>query len=717
MNGRRSYFTDHTFRIMSNVLPAKFNMVKDKNTNGYKLVNNMYGVEIDLLYTYVDQARHLTRLDWFDFGQDFDLSEVRLRDVAVGDYVYGDGEPVKITNKYEFDEGRPTRLEPFGTLTISGVNYGPVGLEYLRVDPYGSGVFMINLDVDGAEAYHGGSYQTLQFNVDSLGNLQYPPATGYWLGISNQEYDVKQFDEVLYPPTERELRDKYPEYREIWASGTNGRFSIYQIEHIEPYDGYYWDAEQETYVAIGYNTQFYYDEETGDRIYHRTVLNNPYGSGNYTTVYMELDHIPISGSLKVYDINNLTPSGLAWEIPQSGIQSYSFIADYSDSYSGVIQYIGYENQVPPEYLPVHFSGDLDASEYRLTSWDYCRASGGIEHFVWVEYPENPITSRIKITNPISKYLVTYKYKVFDTARFVSTVNSTKYIRLDDGNYIYTVDGAEQNSINVPFRMSKDPRGVKKAVTFDGIKYRPGTIIDRLEIDADRSTLEDDIRSNVTLSLDKTPAGYSPSFIPNLIDHRIYYINEFFDGTHGFVPYNTGGSTYQVPFGNNIGTRLIQSSGVLGFYSGVYLAPEPNFADSNNRYLRTRFSFKNPPSTSMVLWQSSDGTEEYWKVTLTADGDIIIQDHLSYLTGSNAVLTTNEVQEIVIERDIRFDQNITNREYSLYHKSENNVLVKKDLWRRFDSSSAPASGSWAWYNSNVDIQLFQVYDESRSYTEI
>lgn len=707
---------------MQAVLPSKFRMVRDDNSNGFKLVNTLYGVEFDIVYSTLDDAVHANRFDNFDYSTDYDINECYIRDEINGDYVYGDGNKVRITNKYRFYSGSPTRVELDATLVVSGVSYGPIGLEYMRTSPQGSGRFIVNLNVDSATAFQQGMNQTVVYNTDIVGNVETVPSSGYDYGLRTQNYQNARYDEVLVPPTD--LRKRYPLTRTISApEAGSGMYTSYQIDHYTPYKEYVWDPVDYTYKAVGFNTDYYYDSDTGEKIYYRTAFNNPYGTGVFDTVYMELNYVPISGTLQLWDIDNLTASGTPWEVPQSGLQSYQSTADPYEP-SGFPTYIGYYPNVPTNYLPLGYSGLMPASTYKVTSWDYAHVSGGLnEQFEWVEYPDYPITSRIRIDNPISRYLVTYKYKAFDKAKYLSTINSTKHIRQDDGNYIYTIDGGpdELVELDVDFAKETKLKGDKgrKAIVFKGTDLRPGAKVTKLEIDVDRKTTPKTLTSNETLSLDKKPAGSRTTFTPSRTDHRQYLINEWFDDNIQLTQYNTGGLIYTFPFGNNYGARMVQTSGTLGFYSGEYFSYLPYDSEDSNRYVRARFSYINPPENDVLLWQSSDGSGEFWSVTLRTDGSIQVLDQGMTMISTEKADIYPGINEIIVERqEYLFDNNYVANEFNIYHRLDNNVYNKLSTWKRYEDNDLPSGPlSWIYYGESLDVQLFQVYDEPRQYTEL
>ena len=74
---RKIYKANHTKEMLGNVLPGDFNIVKNHTSNGFRFMNALYGIELDELYDYYDQARHYSSFENFDYGLDFDFQFVK----------------------------------------------------------------------------------------------------------------------------------------------------------------------------------------------------------------------------------------------------------------------------------------------------------------------------------------------------------------------------------------------------------------------------------------------------------------------------------------------------------------------------------------------------------------------------------------------------------------------------------------------------------------
>ncbi len=722
MNGRKPYFAKNTSRILKAVMPEEFKMVKDDTSKGYKLVNLLYGVEVDLIYDYLDQARHVNNLSILDYGTDSDLYEVVLRDNTIYNTINGDGYDIKITNKDEFYDGAPTRIEYMGELYISGLSYGITGLEYLRTDAQGSGILLINLDVDSETAFANSDYQTLKIKSDDLGNFDVSDLSGYNLSISNQSYEKQGRDEILVPEFYKELERKYPLTKSIKAprSGElDAAYFTYTVDHYTPDNGQYWNINTSGYTSIGYDTDHYYDP-TGNKIYYRTAYNNPYGTGVYDTVYLTLENTPISGTLRVYDIDILDSSNSPVEISGSK-QSYFHSGVYSgDQYA---YYIGYASGVPREYLPLEESGYTAATEYKLTTWDYCRESGGLDdRFNWVEYPTNNIINRIKIENPISRYLVTYYYQNYKRNKYTTTPNSTKYIRLDDKNYLFSTLGTNDNEVEIDTELSHDTRTDRKGVTFKGLDVRPGSTINRLEISEDVELIGNDFnKSNITLMLEYDTAGYSDTIIPNKNDNKVYLIDHNFNDISGQLEL-TGDDSRLINYDSYYGTRLTHSDGQLYFSTSGFIdletTPETTpLMTVNNRYVKLAFKQCSPINSGFILAESSDGSGSFWSISLLSDGFVQVTDQDVLLRTYDKIPESKYSKEIILERDMQFNNDKNEHEYGIFYKEGDSHYKTMDFAKFYNANSVPSGVITKFFvNSTLDVKYAQIYEEPKVYNE-
>jgi len=719
MNTRKPYFSKYTKRIIESIIPDKFKLVQE-NSNGYKLINLMYGIEVDLLHNYLDEGKHANNLALFDYSTDNDIYEVVIKDNIMSNTVYGDGNNIKITDGTEFYDGNPTRIDYVGNLTISGISYGIVGLEYLRTAPEGSGILLMNLDIDASTASENNTYQTYKIKSDTLGNFDSGNPSGFNFPIREQSYDQIGIDEILVPELYYDLQQQYPMSLMIKAP-RSGELNVgnetYYIDHYTPDNGYFWDSTISGYVAIGYNSDYYFDD-TGTKTYYKTGFNNPYGTGVYDTTYIILAHTPVSGTMKVYDIDILDSGNIPMEILSTGKQSYFNSGVYNDKASAY--YIGYASGVPHEYLPYEQTGWVPASDYKLTTWDYCRESGGLDdNFDWIEYPTNNLTNRIKIVNPISRYLVTYNYATHKRNKYISSTSSTKYLKTDNNNYLFTTLGNENNEVLLDSELSLDTRTDRKAITFKGMDIRPGSKIDRLEIEQDVSTLNNTFnQSNITLHLEKNNAGYTQTILPNRSANRIYYINSYLDHqSNEFTLINDYSEAYLCNYDVYFGTRLIYASGDLYYNYSGFINLE-TISTTNNRYLKLAFKQNSPINEELVLAQATNETGEYWSLSIDTDGFIKIHDQDTYLKSYYKIPQNMNPKEIIIERNMDFNTDKAPEEYNIFYKENNNPYKQLDYFKGYQENEIPSGNYTRFYiNCSLDVKYAQIYEESREYTNV
>lgn len=724
MDGRDIYFANNTNKLLKQVFPADFKMVKDKTSNGYKLSNLLYGVEIDLIWDRFEQLRNDNYLHSLDYSEDPDTSTVYLDASRSGVYLWGLADssdvPVRVTNRRQFDTGIPTRLSNIGTLTISGVDYGYVGLEYFRSNRRGDGFILTSLNEDMSILYPAGISGVHKISSDNIGNFQTWNYSGENPGILEQSYSVVGRYEMFNPLTAEQLAEEYPLTRNIRApeSGViNSPEITYTIDHYTPYNGYYWDTETSIYKAVGYPTERYFDKEYESYRYYRTALNNPYGSGNYTTVYLNLEHVPISGTLKIFDIDALDPSGNAIEIPQLGKQLYYYEGVYN---SGVAEhtpeYLGYDAQVPP-MMTLDGSGVPTGAPFTITTWDYCRESGGLgEDLVWTEYPTNKITNRIQITNPYSRYIAEYKYYINKNIKFITSTNSTPYVRIEDENYIHTINDISENlRLTTDFRFSKDPRPEKTALTFDGWARRPGSTIGKVQVDVDLSTQSAPLVDSITLPLDKEPIGYTFKSSPNRVEYKTTIVDQLFDGNNTFNLTNTSGSVVDIiNYHEYYGSRMRYSGSGDTYYSisGYYGCR--NAVVNNIRSIDLAFKYYTSNISDSILAQSSNSID-FWRITLLANGRFQIDDPDYSLYSFMGLVNNNQNYRIIVQRDVGYERGSSDTMFRLYVKAGNAVFKEWPLTLKDNPNTVPPYTRTDFFvNCTLDIKHAKIYEEPRGY---
>jgi len=226
-----------------------------------------------------------------------------------------------------------------------------------------------------------------------------------------------QINEIIYPIDGVTLSGEYPLTREV----IDDSGIIQNIDHYTPFHGWTRDETGTVIAIVDYSGEYYYDN-TGKKVYYRTAYNNPYGYNNYNVAYLDLANIPISGTLKVFDIDILDISGNATEIPSSGKVLYyykspkMFLGDASGDLSAKFDpiYLGYESIVPSGQ---GFSPNMEGSGcslYKTTSWNYLHEGAKLDDGS-LSYIDGTglITNKIMISGYHSRYLVEYKYKIYE----------------------------------------------------------------------------------------------------------------------------------------------------------------------------------------------------------------------------------------------------------------------------------------------------------------
>jgi len=757
MNGKNVYFSNNTGRIINAVVPEHFKMASDKTSNGYKYVNLLYTIEVDLLYDYLDDARYSNSLEYFDYGTDYDYFEVTLNENVISDTVYGDNIPIKITTQQEFNDGFPTRFNIESIIPVSGVSYGALGIEYVRKTAEGSGVLLINTDVDASEIFPSG-YQTISINIDPVGRGVYgSPLSGYNFLVREQSYDVAGNDEIIVPPTRQELLQLYPEQKKIWAQSGVSEFSYnYWVDHYTPNNGAVWNDTLKTWEARGYSEDYYLDMNN-NKVYYRTFLNNPHGTGNYNETYMPLKYVPISGTFKLYDLDilqsgqlvNIDASGTTLYI-HSGMYDFSQFDDRDEWFS---PYKGYDENVPHEFIPNGYkelnpTGVLPAIPYQEVSWELQHEGARVgDDFTWQDDDTEPITNMLKIKNGQSRYIAEYFYKIANKIGYLTTLDSTKYIRYGNGNYTFSIQDITNNRQEFDVSLSKDPTD-RKAACFHGLLVRPFSTIDQLNVTFDVASDPLDLQdSSINIYARAPKVGTSYSEIKPIIhDKRTYMFNKHWGDVDlsGVVDLHqaTNDIVSSVPYGTYKGVSLIHVDTsentyyeTIGQYSG-YMDLITETSTNSNRYVKMGFKVTKRVGDvgEQMLAMSCNSSGEFWALDLLPNGRFRVRDNLNTLISYDGIFEEgdNFERELILERDTDYDYGPGLYPYRLYTRStDTNQRVadsRKDIFTQhgFDLSvnANDPSGivgdvydfTKLFYNTCTDIEYVQIYEESREFVD-
>lgn len=734
MNSKRPIQAKSTHRILRSILPDDFKMVKDKSSNGYKYINLLYGVEIDIAKDKLSDIYNNSFISNIDLSNTNSLYEVRLSGIP-RETLSSDIGHIKITDETEFYNGSPTRIIPISGIPLNSgyINNGIIGLNYFRTNERGSGYLLANLDLEQESSYISSIYPSYRMKLktsfdDTDDIVSY---TGFYNGISTQSYSSGSNDEILEPLDSGYLSKNYPLTRTVQdESGV-----YHTIDHYEPYLGWTRDENGNLVAVVDYSGSYYYNAN-GDKVYYRTAFNNPYGYNNYTSAYLDLRYTPISGTLKVYDIDILDSSGNATEIPASGKNLYYFKSPLLNSQgSGVFDpiYLGYSSTVPYD---MGFTSNIAGSSGNLlktTSWSYLH-----EGFTYNEESKSyidgsgKITNKIKIENPNSRYLVEYKYKIHDYSRYITTLDSIGYINLDIMDPIYTLDNISGNIIKRDYNFTRDPRFIKKnargiitsderskRITFDGLDVRPGKNIYRIDFNLPLELESGPLTHFKSINGNKIYIGYTDEHVPQVTTQRNYYLNCPFNQSvsnnsvteqdltgngNELSFYGSGNSkVIRINYGSSYGKKIINDNISYFQCSGVYLL-------KNYTHFDLSFKIKKRQQCTLLYIQDSL-RERYLELNINSNGLISIRSDGYKYTGSEYFNFENIEKRMILR--YRPDQISSSIPYiELYYSDPNNMGFKQiDLFRTEDTQEVITSGYiHCFKNCTIDVDHVKIYNE-------
>lgn len=714
----------NTYRLLKSVLPESFKIVNDNKSNGYKFINLLYGAEIDELRDRLKTVYNDSSLALMEY-KDNSIFEVTLSGIPQSDILNTSvsGVSIKIVDADEFYNGDPTRIIPTETISISGLLQG-LGIEYFRTDERCSGYLLINNDFNQTESYISGIYPSLKVFVDSNGSVV--GISGFYSSIIDQSYESRGIDELLTPPDSGSLYRQFPLERTVLDE--NG--VSHNIDYYEPYYGWIYNHNSGVIANTSkYTSDFYYDEN-GNKIYYRVAYNNPYGYNNYTNTYLTLQHIPISGTLKLYDIDVLNASGNATEIPQSGIVLYT--KQPSGTHGPI--YMGYDRYVPNDIQFGSIAG-YEADVVTTTSWDYVK-EGSYKNentLQWIDSASGEITNIIKIVNPMSRYIVEYKYSDFDKAKYITSTDSLKNIRLDTYNPIYTLE-SNNNLSTVDYKFTSDPRWNSPAsgfyktmvLTFDGWRVRPGSRLSEVKLSIPVETFSGKINSYNLLQSEYNYIGYTNEFVPDYTPNREYIFSTNFNAPiisgyicteqssigSGLLNFESDNNNYiyKFPYKGQYYKKIVNISGDTQYTINSFNFLKPNTF--------IKIKFKKDSINDFTLLEVSDSIQDkYFRIDVKSNGDIIINSNSKFendLIGTSLVMNGVFAFGIVNELIIHYttDEESTNRFLlNTYLKSGTSKFTKLDYFEQYkDTYNVTSSSLILAKNCSIDLFSFDIYYE-------
>jgi hypothetical protein len=756
MNPKLPIQSQCTERILKAVLPDHFKMIEDKQSNGYKYINLLYGVEFDNANQTTKDIYNNSFITSIDLTKEYSLYELTLSGVPITSYLNTSGSiPIKITNETEFYNGVPTRIVSVGTLPLpmyyltysgdlvaSGAGFengfdigfntpcwsaisGVVGIEYVRKDMRGSGYLIISSDINQESGFFSGVYPL--FVIDVGNNLKnsgnYINTYGMFTGIKERNYSGDLTYEVLNPIDSITLSGKYPLTREI----TNDSGIISIIDHYTPYRGWMRDDTGSIVAIVDYSGEYYYDD-SGNKVYYRTAYNNIYGYNNYSTAYLDLVDVPISGTLKVYDIDILDISGNSIEIPSSGKPLYyykstkMFLGDPSGDTQAQFDpiYLGYESIVPSGHGFGKFMEGSGCSIYKVTSWDYLHEGFGLDSGT-LRYVDGTgvITNKIMLSGYHSRYMVEYKYKIYDNLKYISSNNSNGYVSLDSKSPLFTTDTNIYNNINYEF--TKDPSYSSentKIITFDGIKVRPGSRINKISFNIPIKYSESSLDGPIYQNTNKLYIGYSNEFVPQVNNFRHHVVNCLFDSVvsgnlvetditncGNDLNYSGNSLIYLINYKDQFGKKIINNSESYYYKDGISYLLDNTFFQFNCK-IRTNQSGR-------LLELYDDSLNKYIFFDFDYDGRLKIQSDGYIFYGRELISFNGKEKNLVLKYSPdEFSSSIPT--FKLYYKEED------DSWYRqieltqsvYNSESVDHTTIKIFKNCSIDIGGFKIFYEAQ-----
>lgn len=712
------------------VLPRQFKMVNDKTSNGYKYTNLLYGAEIDECNDRLKTLYDSLFLDTIDLAEEGELYEVNLSGTKKEHgYLNADGIKVKLVTEDEFYNGEPTRVIYQEQFPITSGSGPLLGANYMRTSPRGSGYILLSYDLDEGESYASSINTERKDYLDNVGTKI--STSGFWAGIATQDYKNAQSDEVIAPLDQSLLSGNYPIWRDIVVSG-----QTYQIPHYEPYKGWIHDQNGNIVAVYDYFQDYYFDED-GNKVFHRTYLNNPYGAGNYTKQYFRLRHTPISGTLKLYDMDVLDASGNATEVLQAGSPVYYL------AYSGMLRgtsgtfdsvYKGYDEVVPSGRGFKYIEGET-ATLLTTTSWDYQYEGSAlnVESGVWIEPASGNLTNMISITNPQSRYIVEYKWKRYSKAKYVSSFNATRYLSLDSTQPLYSIENISGNMFPVDFRFTKNSGYVEeingqsvdqrsRILTFDGWKIRPNSRLHKIDLMVPIVYTQPADLDPFLVQYTQDAIGYTKQFAPLYTPIRSYVVNCPFDnaapsynaieddltGNSNFCRYNVAGSNklFKIPYESWYGKKIIYFSG----NSYYYIDMSGKTFIKNNTFFKFSFRpIKEKPIILMELFEDSLG--QYITVSITKEGRINVEADGYNFVGREPLRMDSGNKEIIVRY---YKDDIYNAVpvVEIFKKDQNFHFDVVDNFRQKVTAQTVSSTYIHLFKScSVEVDKFQIYYEA------
>lgn len=437
----KSYHNSHTTdNLMSTYFPSWMKMSSDRDSVGWRMMNSIFGQDNEIIKDtlvnvrnniYVDTAYIHSPSRVYITEHDINIQKATLSGVLDSNTSFD----IRIVdNQDKLYINPPTRYEFSQSIHPTGLISGIIGLSFFSL-PLSSGLFLINDNLAAEDLRSTVTYEThpVSGDITTINNKQ-PFGSGL------VDFNNRGVDFILEPLSSGHLRKFYPQTRDI-TEIVNRKPQIATVLHYEPPE------------ASGFSTYFELAED-GTKRYFLTALNNPFGSGTYINSTSTLDNVPLPGSVRIFDINYLDPSGNAYEINPTGQAVYAL-------QSGNFNYRGYDLVVPDRFVQteetkqfVGMSGTLQYS----TSWEVLREGSFLDDevpphsgsFEFIVNPTGAFTNEIFFTNANSKYLVEYSFRIYEKSKNITTTILDHHVQGNTSNPIFTTDFVDYSGHIIPW---------------------------------------------------------------------------------------------------------------------------------------------------------------------------------------------------------------------------------------------------------------------------
>ena len=381
--------------------------LRDPQSQGFKFMDILVGNELEFLNSVLDYYKDLIFIDRSSVTTLENLYRLDIPYILQASIVYPTDKegkvlstPIYITEDMtHFLSNKPTAIRYTNNTVLGGLTGDIVGLEWL--DQYPSGLLAVKQDVSDILPS-----SLLYYDILNRTNtITLTPVSGTALGLGYIGLSENSLYDIVEPSGHWNMEKLYPSGVWITPSG-----DVWYVPD---------------FISAG--TDSYIDEHNA-KFYYQKLLNNPYGSGIYDKADVTLSCNPISGTIRVYDILNLT-SGVPTEIWDTGRVYYVYT-------SGTWSYKGYDNPIPWDITPLDIRQAIVAQNGTpvqivpnpagTVSWILLPSGGYVDDevyphtgsFAWIP-GTGGYGNTLRFDHAFSKYQIEYEYKKFESITQIS----------------------------------------------------------------------------------------------------------------------------------------------------------------------------------------------------------------------------------------------------------------------------------------------------------